>query len=496
MRRLRQSGLIVLFGAAGLASTRAQWGAATPVKTGPKLSPPQAFPPPGDFPTTESVTLLPPEPGVSVHYTFDGSLPTETSPTYNPLDVLFVTGFYEGEKGVQAHYTIRAVAIADGHQDSDPATFQYTISRRDRDSYVVEELRTGVRMIRDSDNDKMFLVVGAKRCVLIDTGMGHGRLKEQVKKFTKGRPLDVLLTHNHPDHIGQVNEFLADTRAYIADADRPGAVRYLKHLGVPDALLAQNLLPLRDGDRFDLGDRVLTVYATPGHTPGSVVILDEKTGDLFTGDSFGSNSPTIPDALWLQWTQTPLDEYLAVVKRARFETRGRVKAILTGHNDHPLLGDAYLDHLEGALQQLMDQGDDCLVPSYRPAGLQQVVIGNRMTDPNWVAINVNKQKYLPAPVNKIAGLVFLNADEGPLDQVFSPSTHDYSMTIRPGVDTLHLTAIATSSRYGALTVNGTRAKSGEPLAIPLEGSPGTLAIAVTSHDGTQHATYFLTLTRG
>jgi len=265
---------------------------------------------------------------------------------------------------------------------------------------------------------------------------------------------------------------------------------------VPEALIAQNLLSLKDQDRFELGDRALTVYATPGHTPGSVVVLDEKTGDLFTGDSFGSNSPTIPDALWLQGTQTSLDEYLAVVKRSRFELRGRVKEILSGHNDHPLVGEAYLDNLESALQQLMDKGEDCLVPSYRPAGLQQVVVGDRMKDPNWVAINVNRARFLPAPVNKIAGLVFLNADEAPLDQVFSPSTHDYSMTIRPGVDTLHLTAVATTSRYGTITVNGTKAKSGEALAIPLEGSPGTLAIVVTSHDGSQRGTYFLTLTRG
>jgi hypothetical protein len=42
-----------------------------------------------------------------------------------------------------------------------------------------------------------------------------------------------------------------------------------------------------------------------------------------------------------------------------------------------------------------------LVPSYRPAGLQQVVIGDRLRDPNWVAINVNKDTYLPRPSRRL-----------------------------------------------------------------------------------------------
>jgi glyoxylase-like metal-dependent hydrolase (beta-lactamase superfamily II) len=82
-------------------------------------------------------------------------------------------------------------------------------------------------------------------------------------------------------------------------------------------VITQHVVAAHIGDRIDLGDRSLTIYGAPGHTPRSLVIFDEQTGNLFTGDSFGSNSPTIPDTLWLQWNRTPLDEYLAMVKTCR-----------------------------------------------------------------------------------------------------------------------------------------------------------------------------------
>src|SRR5690349_25098204 len=41
---------------------------------------------------------------------------------------------------------------------------------------------------------------------------------------------------------------------------------------------------LVDGDRIDLGGRVLTVLHLPGHTPGSIALLEERTGTLYSGD--------------------------------------------------------------------------------------------------------------------------------------------------------------------------------------------------------------------
>ena len=306
-------------------------------------------------------------------------------------------------------------------------------------------------MVRDSDNDKMFLVKGATKFALIDCGMGRGDLKAYLSRYTSGLPIEVIFTHNHFDHIGQADQFIRDSRERIGEADRPAAEQLLKKDGIPDDVIAKNLISSHDGDRVDLGDRSLVVYAAPGHTPGSLVVFDEQTGNLFTGDSFGSNSPTIPDALWLQWSPISLDIYLATVKNTRANFRGKVKKLMTGHNDHPLDGEKYLDNLQSALQSLMDKGDAVLVPSYRPTGALQVTIGDRMHDPDWVAINVNKEHYLPAPMDQIAGLTRISVPGSRLEPMFSPSVKEYTVVAPPHASSIAVLAEPTSTRSSAFT---------------------------------------------
>jgi glyoxylase-like metal-dependent hydrolase (beta-lactamase superfamily II) len=479
----------------GASMTCAQFGPQEPQGSGPKLDPPTAFPAPGTYPTTESVTLLNSDPQVTIHYTLDGSVPTSKSPVYNPQQLLFIGGIYEGEKGLKAGYTIRAIAMREGRTNSSIADFQYVVDRRDRNTYVSEEILPGVRMVRDSDNDKMFLVKGSQKFALIDCGQGRGELKTYLSQYTGGLPLEVIFTHNHFDHIGQSDQFIRDSRERIGEADRPVAVQVLKKAGVPEDVIEKNLVAAHDGERVDLGDRALVIYAAPGHTPGSMVVFDEQTGDLFTGDSFGSNSPTIPDALWLQWTQMPLDIYLATVKNTRANFRGKVQRMMTGHNDHPLEGEKYLDNLQNALQSLMDKGDAVLVPSYRPLGFLQVTIGDRMHDPDWVAINVNKEKYLPAPVEKIAGLTRIAVEGAKLETLFTPTVMDYTVVAGAKAASVAIVAEPASTRSSALTINGETAQPGEAHAVRLAGATTPVKIRVTSPDGSQTAEYVVTVTR-
>jgi glyoxylase-like metal-dependent hydrolase (beta-lactamase superfamily II) len=483
----------VLLSAASSLS-HAQFGPPEPQGSGPKLDPPTAFPAPGTYPTTESVTLLNSDPQATIHYTLDGSAPTSKSPVYDPQHLLFIGGIYEGEKGLKAGYTIRAFAIREGRTNSSIADFLYTVDRRDHDSYVSEEILPGVRMVRDSDNDKMFLVKGANKFALIDCGMGHGALKNYLSQFTAGLPIEVIFTHNHFDHIGQSDQFILDSREHIGELDRPEAERLLKSRGISDDLIAKNLIPAHDGDRIDLGDRSLVIYAVPGHTPGSLVVFDEQTGNLFTGDSYGSNSPTIPDALWLQWSPISLDIYLATVKNSRANFRGKVKHLMTGHNDHPLAAETYLDNLQSALQSLMDKGDAVLIPSYRPTGALQVTIGDRIHDPDWVAINVNKDHYLPAPIEQIAGLTRIAVQGAKLDPVFSPAVKEYTVVVPPHATTITVLAEPTSTRSSSLSINGEPVKPGAPHKVPLTVGSTTVKIQVTSPDGSQSAEYLLKLT--
>lgn len=466
--------------------------AGAPPQSGPRLAAPKAFPLPGSYPTTESVFLYSDDPGVEIHYTLDGSNPNATSPVFNPNQLLFIAGLYDGTRGLRAGYTIRAMAMKDGAANSNIATFLYTIDRKDRTAYVSEEVLPGVRMIRDSENDKMFLIRGTQKAVLIDTGMGQGALKEYVTQYAAGLPIEVILTHNHGDHIGQVEQFIDTGIEYIGEADRPSVVQRLSRAGIQQAVIDGNLKTVKDGDRIDIGGRKLMIVEAPGHTKGCLVILDEQNGVLFAGDSFGSNNPTVPDALWMQ-SGPPLDDYLSSVRVARAKFRGKIRAIVTGHNDVPLTGEHYLDNLEAAAQSLIDRGESVLIPSYRPAGLLQVVVGDRLKDPDWVGINVNRARPISAPPDKIATLSDIEVGGAALNARFSPEICEYSVD---GIQTaeIRVTPVAMSTRYKSLTVNGVAVPSGSPATVRLTGPRTVVTITVTSPDGSASTNYSIVVT--
>jgi glyoxylase-like metal-dependent hydrolase (beta-lactamase superfamily II) len=456
---------------------------------------PTAFPAPGTYPTTNSVTLLSATPGAQIYYTLDGTQPSSSSPIFDPYKLLWVGAVNNGDAGLKTGYTIRAIASKPGMENSEVATFRYTIDRRDKTAYVAEDILPGVVMVRDYTNDKMFLLKGSKRALLIDSGMGTGDLKSFLAHYVGGLPLEVAFTHFHGDHTGQSDKFIADDVEYINDADRAQVVAMLTQKGASQDAINKNLRNIKDGDILDLGDRKLTVYQVPGHTAGSIVLFEKETGYLFTGDSVGSNGPGIPDSFWMHFPSSPpLDHYLSTLEVFRSKVRDDVKFIVTGHNDHPLEGEKYLDNLQQAAQSVVDQGTTVLVPSLRPPGVWQVVVGDRMHDPNWVSINVTKEGCLSTAPDKINALGNLELSGGTAID-FLPSRLEYNTSVDKGVSHLQITPIAMSSSYRSLKINGRDAKSGTPFNAALKRGASTYAITVTSPDGNSEKTYTLRVVR-
>ncbi|HEY2401439.1 MAG TPA: MBL fold metallo-hydrolase [Steroidobacteraceae bacterium] len=477
-----------------LASLLSVLALATATSDGAKLPPPTIFPAPGTYFNTTSLSLRDEVPGTEIHYTWDGSEPTASSPVYDQREVLFIGGVYDGNKGLQTGYTLRAVAIKQGMAASDPVTFSYRVERRDRTAYISEEVAPGVRMIRDSDNDKMFLIRGSKRYALIDSGLGRGELRNYLSQFTGGLPLVVIFTHSHGDHIGQSDQFIAESTEYIGVGDREATADFLQKHGATREQIAAHLKTVTDGSKVDLGDRALEIVTVTGHTPGSLVVLDPATGNLFTGDTFGNNSNLPPDVLWMQWLTYPLDQYFAAVRTGRELLGDRVKLIMTGHNDRPLVGTAYLDNLETALQRAMDEGNDALVPSYRPRGIKQIVVGDRFTDPNWFGMNVNAQTFLPAPPAEIASLTLIELQGAALTTRFTSTTHDYKANVKSS-GPITIAVRPASSRVESITINGETVQPGAPFDVSFKGRSDVVAIGVTARDGTTKQAYRVVLSR-
>ena len=126
--------------------------------------------------------------------------------------------------------------------------------------------------IFDEGGVRFFLLTGTSRALLIDSGMQTRDAKEQAKRITD-LPLSLLCTHADPDHIGSNHEF---PEFYMHPAECGNYYRVHHGSGA--------VLPVWDGDVLDLGDRPLRIIALPGHTPGSIAVLDETHRRLFSGD--------------------------------------------------------------------------------------------------------------------------------------------------------------------------------------------------------------------
>jgi glyoxylase-like metal-dependent hydrolase (beta-lactamase superfamily II) len=459
-----------------------------------QASTPSAFPAPGAFGVTQLITLICATPGAAIHYTIDGSTPDRSSPTFDAYQLPVLEAINDGERGVSTTYTVKAFAISDHLAPSDVATFTYVIDRRAKDTYLTTEVSPGIHMIRDFDDTKMYLVIGSARALLVDAGLGTGNLRALVEGMIGDRSLDVVITHGHPDHIAAMGQFQDRYNVSMNHRDLPMVRGFVERLGY--RIDMEQIDDLHEGAVFDLGDRTLKVYEVPGHSAGHIVLFDEASGILLASDAVGSNRPTITDSLWMQFPgMAPIDDYLSSLQVFRSKLAGKIVEIYGGHNDVPFSGETYLDNLQRAAQLLVDQGEEVLVPSLRPTDVWQVVVGDRLGDPNWAAINVSKGRCLSAPPEKIATLSNLQLQKARLWPGFNPHHDTYTVVMDPAASAFAITPTATSGRHQRLTIDGAAHRSGATQWVQLGDGEPQVTIAVTSPDGTVSHTYTLTVNR-
>lgn len=209
-----------------------------------------------------------------------------------------------------------------------------------------------------------YLAVGTQKAVVIDTGTGIGNLKQVVKELTE-LPVSVVNTHTHWDHIGNNHQF--EKTACFNNDD---CIRKLRQ-GVDNERLAGSVtgdsiwrpLPqgfdaakwnippvepttlLEDGDRIDLGERTLEIIHTPGHSPGSICLLDRKNRILFTGDTF------FPGPLYAYPEDVNIEDYMNSLERLR-GLIDEYDFLCSGHND-PWVKSEVIARVVDAFQEIM-----------------------------------------------------------------------------------------------------------------------------------------------
>ena len=230
--------------------------------------------------------------------------------------------------------------------------------------FEVYKIRPGVFAIYEPHQLEeviSYLIVGSDRALLFDTGMGISNIQAIVSGLTK-LPVSVLNSHTHNDHVGD-NWRFSDVYGMDTDftrANERGSKEDAQAELAPDQLCgalpkgfdakAYSTKPfhiahwLHDGDKIDLGGRALQVIATPGHTPDSIALLDEKNGLLFTGDTFYLGP------IYLFRPETDLDAYVASVQKLA-AMAPRLQLLLPAHNV-PVADPDYLPQVVPAMRQV------------------------------------------------------------------------------------------------------------------------------------------------
>lgn len=201
--------------------------------------------------------------------------------------------------------------------------------------YEIIQIDENTWRIEDSGHVRFFLLAGTKEALLIDSGMTVKNAKEIAESLTD-LPIRLLNTHADRDHVGSNFEF---ETFYMHPSEASNYYNTQKQTG--------SFLPVQEGDVIDLGDRPLEIIALPGHTPGSIGILDINKRVLISGD------PIQDGMIFMFGVQREMHTYLHSLKKlARY--RDRFDTIYPSHGTFPVyprlideLYDAAVDMMNG-----------------------------------------------------------------------------------------------------------------------------------------------------
>lgn len=223
------------------------------------------------------------------------------------------------------------------------------------------ELAPGLFVTVEPQVDPMFranlyTVHGRDADLQLDFGVGVAPLRPALP--LTGKPVIAVASHAHVDHVGGFHEFgerwgPEAEAGFFADMAEPGTLQgvfrdwpgALTDPPEPGFRLADwRLTPatlthaVRDGDRLDLGDRQFTVLVLPGHSPGSLALLDERDGLFLSGDAIYDDElvDDIPGASVADYRATMarlmgLDFRLGLGGHGPAFTPARMRAIAAGY---------------------------------------------------------------------------------------------------------------------------------------------------------------------
>ena len=174
----------------------------------------------------------------------------------------------------------------------------------------------------DVDNN-VWVVGNDDECVVIDAPHDVEAILELVGER---RVIAIVCTHGHDDHVRFAPELARATGAPVLLHRDDRVVWDLTHPHVaPDG-------ELRAGQSIPVADTSLQIVHTPGHSPGSVCLLADDLGVVFTGDTLFSGGPGATGRSF-----SDHDVIVASIRDKLFSLPDET-VVKTGHGDDTTIG--------------------------------------------------------------------------------------------------------------------------------------------------------------
>jgi len=177
---------------------------------------------------------------------------------------------------------------------------------------------------------RFFLLTGTKKALLIDSGMNTPNAKQIAESITK-LPIILLNTHADPDHISGNSSF----ECFYMHPDEEDNYRAHGGSGI--------ILPVKESDIIDIGNRLLKIIFIPGHTPGSIAVLDINSKVLISGDAIQDGN------IFMFNKRRNLSLYVKSLKKLSMYT-DEFDTIYPSHGSFPVLPELIAALIEGAEQ--------------------------------------------------------------------------------------------------------------------------------------------------
>jgi len=214
---------------------------------------------------------------------------------------------------------------------------------------MIKKIDKDITLMHLSGTDSNIYLIGD---TVIDTGTGFNfiRMRTLLKSLKKDfeSVKQIVNTHGHFDHIGG-NGFFPNAKILIHELDAPILEKGDEKAALTDffdgRLHAKSVdQKLKEGEVLNIGSYAFKVIHTPGHSPGSICLHDEKNGILISGDTLfsdGVGRTDIPNA-----NEEHLVDSLEKISKLKF------KKLLPGH------GEAVLNNADKVLDKLIKEGGE------------------------------------------------------------------------------------------------------------------------------------------